>query len=253
MNRQSQWLFEAPFVLESDRVNLGHETSLAIEEMPSGNYYHFPLPEDEWEVSPPRHPTSRTRQPIGRQSGRQTARIPLRRAAMPHHQQRHSPVAQLHQPVSASQGPCAGAKPILIATIDRFESGSYLLKRRQLEQLQDLSLLLVANEDLGCQIKLGFIGHTDNEGGESGGNFQLAGQRAIEVENHIMRLFRSRNKFSTCDLVSSIGGEGPRKPIATNTTPDGKACNRRVEVFSNVPLKPIPKGWGPRSNVPKSC
>lgn len=246
MNRQGSWLFETPSVQSSSyHTNSEYETLLENEwEISGDNAYTFPLTEEEWEVSRSRRPVSRSRRPIGRspRTARRTARTPQRKPASPRRQQRHAPTAQrqLRQPAPSPQGQGQGqgtaTDRILIATIDRFEFGSYLLKRHQFEQLQDLTILLIANKDLGTQVKLTFIGHTDNVGGEKAGNFHLAGRRAMEVENHIMRLFRE--KLPTFDLVSSIGGEGSQNPIAPNTTKDGQARNRRVEVFSDVPLKP---------------
>jgi flagellar motor protein MotB len=109
-----------------------------------------------------------------------------------------------------------------------------LLKRHQFERISDLRLILEANKDLFPQLQLTFRGHTDNAGGETPGNWFLAGRRAIEVESFIKRMF----KKDYPDLVTLFTGGGSREPVAPNTTQDGRARNRRVEVFSNIPLKP---------------
>lgn len=222
MNRQSPWLFETPTASYSE-----YETTL----------------ESEWEVQPRRRPASGTsRTPLRRT--RLPSRPSLRRPRPPQRnlrqrlpQQRSRSLggqANISPSSPASPSPVASDKGTKIATIDRFGFGSYLLSRHQFEQLQELTLLLIAHKDIGVQVKLTFIGHTDNAGGETPGNFHLAGRRAIEVETHIMRLFKER--YPELNLVSSISGKGSREPIASNTTKDGQARNRRVEIFSNVPL-----------------
>jgi OmpA-OmpF porin, OOP family len=195
MSQQSQWLFE----------------------MPAGQMRHTPQ-RNRGSVRRPPHSVKRTANSPQRQ----------RRPAM---QQQH-PGARSSQ---APQGAGAGTGRILIATIDRFEFGSYLLKKRQFEQLADLIFLLNINQKHLNQISLSIEGHTDNVGGDSSSNRLLSGRRAMEVESYLRKEF----SWTHPNFITVWGRMGASQPVASNKTKDGQACNRRVEVFSNIPL-PIP-------------
>ncbi len=67
-------------------------------------------------------------------------------------------------------------------------------------------------------------GHTDNVG-SLGGNTRLSKKRATEIKKYMVRQgVKGKN-------ITSVIGEGPNKPIATNDTDDGKSKNRRVEII----------------------
>lgn len=70
--------------------------------------------------------------------------------------------------------------------------------------------------------KINVIGHTDNTGSTSK-NISLSLARAKTVKEYLIQNGISTNKVNTTGL-------GPKKPIATNKTKDGRAKNRRVEV-----------------------
>jgi outer membrane protein OmpA-like peptidoglycan-associated protein len=216
MSQQSQWLFEMPFgQMVQSLTNPEDET----------------FPENEWEVNPRRHTPRRNKGSVHRppQFVRRTGHSPQRRSAMRQHYpgSRSSP---------SPQGAGTGAGGILIATIDRFEFGSYLLKRPQFERLHQLTLLLNANAALFPNLQLTFRGHTDHVGGETPGNWFLAGRRAIEVESFIKRIYRKDHP----NLLTSFSSGGSREPVTpdANRTEAGHARTRRVEVFSNIPLQP---------------
>ena len=241
MNIHNQWLFDTPSMPASrNYANPEYEVPLENEwEMELSNYENSSLAEDEWEARPTRRATSRASRSISRSArpvGR-TVRAPQRRTAVSRRQPQRTSVAQrqLRQPAPNPQGTGTGAEPqILIATIDRFEFRSYLFKRHQFEQLHDLLLVLNDNKELLPNLQLTFRGHTDNVGGESVSNFHLAARRAMEVESFVKRRF-----FKIVpNLVTAIHTASSKEPIAPNTTKDGQARNRRVEVFSNIPLKP---------------
>ncbi len=70
---------------------------------------------------------------------------------------------------------------------------------------------------------LSIDGHTDNVGAR-GYNVNLSKERAAEVQAFVAkRLGLEANQYKT-------DGFGPDKPIAPNTTEEGKAKNRRVEI-----------------------
>lgn len=228
MSKQSQWLFETPSVQASKYyANPEYETPLEQEwEMSGGNNFNFPLTEDEWEVSP-------TRRPI-----RRAARIPQRRPAMPRRQQGRAPVAQrqLRQPAPSPQGQGTGGDRTLIATIDGFEFGSYLLKKRQFDRLDDLVTVLKfkheQDKEFLPKLKLEFIGHTDNVGGNSKSNLHLGARRAMEVESFVKQFFKKKAP----NLPTTVNSKSSTEPVTPNSnrTPKGRELNRRVQVFSNI-------------------
>lgn len=67
-------------------------------------------------------------------------------------------------------------------------------------------------------------GHTDNVG-SLGGNTRLSKKRATEIKSYMVRQGVREN------AITSVVGEGPNKPLATNDTDEGKAKNRRVEII----------------------
>lgn len=239
MNRQSPWLFEMPPAQPSSYyANLEYETPLENEwEITAGNYYNVPSAEDEWEANPSKRPL------------KQTARIPQRRPAMPRRQQRHAPVGQrqFRQTVSAPQSQGIGAERTLVATIDGFETGSYLLKRRQFEQLATLIAAIQSKSKEAAErskpkkdkvflprLKLFFVGHTDSVGEGSASNELLGFRRAMEVESFIKRSFKTAapNLPTTADSKASEISVSPK----SNQTARGREANRRVQVFSNIPI-----------------
>ena len=65
-------------------------------------------------------------------------------------------------------------------------------------------------------------GYTDNVGGTDA-NTKLSEQRATAVRNHLVSLGADSQKFQ-------VKGAGESNPIADNSTEEGRAKNRRVEV-----------------------
>ena len=69
------------------------------------------------------------------------------------------------------------------------------------------------------------IGHTDSTGSDAI-NEPLSRNRAAAVANFLSNRGVAANRISAT-------GMGARQPIASNTTTDGKAQNRRVEIKVN--------------------
>jgi len=65
-------------------------------------------------------------------------------------------------------------------------------------------------------------GHTDNTG-SSEGNLKLSERRASAVANYLISQGVKASRFTT-------EGYGSLKPVASNTTAQGRASNRRVEI-----------------------
>jgi outer membrane protein OmpA-like peptidoglycan-associated protein len=229
MSQQNQWLFEMPSgQMVQSLANPEDEIFL----------------ENEWEVHPRRPTSQRNRGSVRRppQSIKRTANRPQRQRRPAMHRQ-HPGGRSFQSP----QGSRTGTGGILIATIDRFEFGSYLLKRPQFEKLHALVLLLDANKTLFPGLQLTFRGHTDHVGGETAGNWFLAGRRAIEVESFIKRIYQK----DCPGLVTFFTSGGTREPVSPNANRSeaGRARTRRVEVFSNISLQPIQPNPGSSSTT----
>lgn len=99
-----------------------------------------------------------------------------------------------------------------------FETGKSAIKTESQPIIDELHKMLSGNPTLKMIIE----GHTDNVG-NPGSNKTLSEQRASSVKNALV------NKGISTDLIKTVG-YGQDKPIADNSTEDGKAKNRRVEI-----------------------
>lgn len=73
--------------------------------------------------------------------------------------------------------------------------------------------------------KVSIVGHTDNAG-DASANKDLSFRRAKSVKQWLMK--KSGNNFPSERF--SVDGKGQDEPLADNTTPTGKAQNRRVQI-----------------------
>lgn len=101
--------------------------------------------------------------------------------------------------------------------IIEFESGSAVLAASGRQILDEMAIVL--NKVGGKKVKI--IGHTDNSG-DSGKNLTLSQQRATAVKNYLMGKNIPTNSLS-------VEGLGSTKPVADNTTVEGRKKNRRIE------------------------
>ena len=99
-----------------------------------------------------------------------------------------------------------------------FDSGSANIKPQSLGIVLQISQVLLQDEN----IKLNIVGHTDADG-NSDANIALSKQRAESVKNALINLYNIPAGRLQTD------GKGAGVPVADNTTPSGKAQNRRVE------------------------
>jgi outer membrane protein OmpA-like peptidoglycan-associated protein len=83
--------------------------------------------------------------------------------------------------------------------------------------LNDLAIVLKERTDVLVVI----TGHTDNVGSEAYNN-TLSLHRAEAVRNYLVKLGISTSRLK-------IEYKGPNAPAATNSTPEGRSLNRRVE------------------------
>jgi len=100
-----------------------------------------------------------------------------------------------------------------------FESGKSELKPESTPTLKSIAAALKAHPDLKVEIE----GHTDNVG-SAAANMTLSQARAEAVKAALT----SDYAVSADQLTAK--GYGDTKPVAKNTTPEGRANNRRVEI-----------------------
>lgn len=118
----------------------------------------------------------------------------------------------------------------------RFESGQslipqfHIVKMKQvLENLQDKS-----------KLRLHFVGHTDNVGlsararAKYGNNTGLSESRAKEVaelfQSQLVDSQLGKASQKLANMTVTWEGKGESQPISSNTTKEGRALNRRVEI-----------------------
>jgi outer membrane protein OmpA-like peptidoglycan-associated protein len=119
---------------------------------------------------------------------------------------------------AAPGAPAAPARPTLILSGVNFQTGRSVLTTSSYAILDQVAGSLVANPEIRIEI----AGYTDNTGSLAL-NRRLSGNRAIAV-----RFYLARKGVSPSRMTAR--GYGPANPVATNTTPDGRAQNRRVEL-----------------------
>ncbi len=99
-----------------------------------------------------------------------------------------------------------------------FETGKSAIKSESQGIIDELFIMLNNNPSLKIIVE----GHTDNVG-STASNKTLSEQRASSVKTALI------NKGILADRIKAIG-YGQDKPIADNSTEEGKAKNRRVEI-----------------------
>jgi len=100
----------------------------------------------------------------------------------------------------------------------QFATGTANLNPPARETLARFSGIVASYPELHFKIE----GHTDNVGSEATNN-ELSYRRAISVRDYLIGLGVAASHID-------VDGYGPSRPIGDNTTADGRARNRRVEV-----------------------
>ena len=104
-----------------------------------------------------------------------------------------------------------------------FDSGSTELKAEALPVLDQVGVILERYAESTIEIE----GHTDNvpmSGAKYSNNDELSSGRALSVFNYLL-------ETTTLDPANiKHSGRGEHVPIADNSTPEGRAMNRRVEI-----------------------
>ena len=104
-----------------------------------------------------------------------------------------------------------------------FDSGQATLKEEAIPVLNKISVILAKYADSTIEIE----GHTDSvplNGGRYENNDVLSSYRALAVFNYL------KENAAIDPGVMKHSGRGEYLPIADNSTPEGRAKNRRVEI-----------------------
>ena len=104
-----------------------------------------------------------------------------------------------------------------------FKSGSYDITERAKEVLGKVATVLKNQPDIEFMVE----GHTDNVAYSSGvltDNWDLSVKRATSV----VRVLQKQYGLEPSRMAAA--GRGEYKPISDNSTPDGKATNRRTRI-----------------------
>lgn len=99
-----------------------------------------------------------------------------------------------------------------------FDVNSDVIQPASFGILKQIGDALVSNSSL----KIKIIGHTDSDGNDTD-NLKLSQKRAASV-----KLYLTEN-FAVAGSRIQTDGKGENNPVATNSTAEGKAKNRRVE------------------------
>jgi OOP family OmpA-OmpF porin len=101
-----------------------------------------------------------------------------------------------------------------------FDYNKATIKPESHSALADAAKILQENPGIKVEIQ----GHTDSDGSESY-NQQLSERRAQSVVTYLIQ------NFAIEAMRLTAKGYGELNPVASNSTPEGKALNRRVEFF----------------------
>ncbi len=102
-----------------------------------------------------------------------------------------------------------------------FDSGQSIIRPESQSAIAEIGKLLAGKPDLSLEI----VGHTDDTGTEEG-NLLLSAARAKSVVGELVRSFKvSANRLKA-------RGAGQTTPLAANSTVEGRAKNRRVELVA---------------------
>lgn len=99
-----------------------------------------------------------------------------------------------------------------------FDVNSANIKSESYGTIKEIATVLKENAD----VKVKIIGHTDADGDDKS-NMDLSKRRAASVKDFL------KKEFSIDETRMETDGMGESKPVDKNTTPEGKANNRRVE------------------------
>ena len=116
-----------------------------------------------------------------------------------------------------------------------FQSGSWAVGTQGKQAIKQLGEVLAQNPDIAVLIE----GHTDNVPytgtGQITSNWDLSTKRATAI----VEILRENNSINPENLTAA--GRGEYAPLASNSSAEGKAKNRRIEVILTPKLDEISK------------
>jgi chemotaxis protein MotB len=119
--------------------------------------------------------------------------------------------------------PAAGTITVTLANTILFDSGKATLKSATSKELDHI-LAVLKEKYSGKQVDV--VGHTDTEPIKKSSwkdNWELSAQRALSVTRYLI-------DHGIPDKQVQASGCGSARPVASNSTADGKSKNRRVEI-----------------------
>jgi OmpA-OmpF porin, OOP family len=128
------------------------------------------------------------------------------------------PVVQQIKPEAASAAQPVVMEKRRITLNVEFATNKAIIKKNSYKDIDDLAAIMKQYPDAQVSIE----GHTDNVGSIAR-NEKLSQNRAEAVKKYIV------DKFGIDASRLSAKGYGPGKPVASNTTKEGRQKNRRVE------------------------
>lgn len=106
-----------------------------------------------------------------------------------------------------------------------FGSGKWTLLPAAMQKLNEVAVALQSAKDRNVLVE----GHTDSQGSDAY-NLDLSQKRADAVRDYLV------TRGVPKDMISAKG-IGEARPVAENTTAEGRANNRRVEIIVSPPEK----------------
>ena len=112
-----------------------------------------------------------------------------------------------------------------------FQPGSWDMGNEGKEAVNALGNILAENPDVMVLIE----GHTDDQPFSGKGNIKDNWDLSAKRATSVVELLRKNKKINPKNLTAA--GRGEFDPIADNSTPEGRAKNRRIEVIITPQLK----------------
>lgn len=134
------------------------------------------------------------------------------------------PVVQERKAQAAAAPVVAKEEPVVIDLNIQFATNKSNIQPKYHNKIKEVADYMTKYPNTKAVIE----GHTDNVG-KLAKNVKLSQNRANSVKNYLVKKFKIDGK-----RLSAVG-YGPKKPVASNATKEGRQQNRRVQaVFSNT-------------------
>lgn len=127
------------------------------------------------------------------------------------------------------------------ASLDQFDFDKSVLKPAHLQAIDSISNKIVESWKRGRPFfTVKVVGHTDPVG-QAQYNQALGLRRALAVRTALQNMLKTKQRDLYFKVLVLASSKGASEPVDITNTPQGKARNRRVEVFlSTTALLPLP-------------